>query len=442
MWCNGLAQGSVEPQDRVQFPVSAPSSYIYTYTMTFKQARGVQDSAYGKEILRQKVISIIREIYEKNGFNPLQTPTIERFETLTNKFAGGEEIINEIYTFTDQGDRKLGLRYDHTVPLARFISQDRSIKLPFKRYQIGKVFRDGPVKKGRLREFYQCDADIVGSKSIKDEATLIKMVSQVFARLNITYIAQINNRKILDDVMDSLNIPVSKRNTCILSIDKLEKQGRKYVIQELIDKGLDEKIASRLLDLLSNDLESLKDVVCEENYDEVNTLLTLLERYRVNYVFKPELARGLQYYTGSIFEFFFVDKDITSSIAAGGRYDDMIGDFIQDNQKYPSVGISIGLDVILEVLNQDKKSVVDVFVIPIGVDVHDQVKELRSFGLNVDVNPENRGISSGFKFAEYYGIDHVLLIGSDELDSGLFTLKNIKSGKEKKVSLKDLASLV
>lgn len=437
MWCNGLAQGSVEPQDWVQFPVSAP----FIITMTFKTARGVQDSDFKREIAKNKIIDVARQVFEKNGFNPLQTPIIERFDTLTNKYAGGEEIVKEIYSFTDQGDRKLGLRYDHTVPLARYISEDRSIKLPFKRYQIGKVFRDGPIKKGRLREFYQCDVDIVGSKNVEDEGQLIKMVSNIFKAINIKYVAKINNRKVLDDILKYLDIPEDKHQTLILTIDKLEKKGKQSVIKELEEKSVDKKKATKLLKLLHKDLNEIKDIIQEETFNEVNTLLTYLQRHEVNFEFTPSLARGLQYYTGSIYEFFFANSDIKSSIAAGGRYDNMIGDFIQDNQKYPSVGISIGLDIILEEVSKDKKSVVDLFIIPIGVDLTDLINNLRNKNINVDVNAKNRGISAGFKYAEHYNISNVLLVGSNELEEEKYTLKNLESGKEKKVSFEELLTL-
>ena len=413
--------------------------------MKFRKARGVDDSPPEVEISKQDVRDVVRDVFEKHGFNPMQTPSIERLETLTSKFSGGEEILKEIYSFTDQGDRELGLRYDHTIPLARYISNNRDIKLPFKRYQMGSVFRDGPVKKGRLREFIQCDADIVGSKDKRDEAVLVKMVSSVLDRLGIEYFFEVNSRNVLDDIINAVGM--NDASSVILSIDKLKKKGPDGVKEELLEKGYDEDDVDTLLDILSTEgdsysiLDDLEEYLSEATYDEIHTFLDRCEEYDLNYEFRPTLARGLQYYTGIIYEFFFAESNVSSSIGAGGRYDEMITSFTDDNQEYPSVGISIGLDVLLEEYDGGNNSVVDVYVIPIGVDVSEEVEALRE-DINVDVNPENRGISQGLKYADHYNIQYAMLIGEDEKDAGKVTLKDLEEGEEKMISLEESRNVI
>ena len=185
--------------------------------------KGTQDINIEEKIQINKIIKIITEVFEKYGFNPLQTTTLEKYETLAAKYAGGSEILKETFKLKDQGSRELGLRYDLTVPLARYIAMNPNLRMPFKRYELGQVFRDGPIKTGRYREFTQLDADTVGSSNMLADAELLAITSEIFSKLKLKFIIRVNNRKILDAILEAYNIPQDKRETVILSIDKLDK---------------------------------------------------------------------------------------------------------------------------------------------------------------------------------------------------------------------------
>ena len=183
--------------------------------------KGTKDVNVEERIQINRIIKIITEVFEKYGFNHLQTTTLEKYETLSAKYTGGSEILKETFKLKDQGKRNLGLRYDLTVPLARYVAMNPNLKMPFKRYELGQVFRDGPIKTGRYREFTQLDADTVGSSSMLADAELLAIASEVFSRLGLKFIIRVNNRKILDAILESFNIPLDKKESVILSIDKL-----------------------------------------------------------------------------------------------------------------------------------------------------------------------------------------------------------------------------
>ena len=209
--------------------------------MELDTAKGVRDFPPEEKIVRNKIINKITSIFELYGFSPLETPIIERLDVLSAKYAGGQEILKEVFKLKDQGDRDLCLRYDLTVPLARYIGMNPRIKLPFKRYQYGDVFRDGPIKLGRFREFTQCDIDIIGSKSMLADAQCISVAEMVFSSLKFDITIEVNNRKVLDGILAYAEVPQDFWLPAILSIDKLKKIGKDGVSKELQDKGLDAK---------------------------------------------------------------------------------------------------------------------------------------------------------------------------------------------------------
>jgi histidyl-tRNA synthetase len=314
--------------------------------MELQLPRGMRDFSPEEKILRDEVISVLKGIFELYGFSPLETPVVERWEVLSAKYSGGEEILKETFKLTDQGGRQLGLRYDLTVPLARFVGMNPTIKRPFKRYQIGTVYRDGPIKKGRTREFYQCDADIVGSSSPLADAECVQLALDVFEKLGIDVEVKINNRKVLYELAQAAEIPEELTEAAILSLDKLEKTGPDEVLREMTERGIARASAERFLSG-AQDREALKK---GEGYRELEPVLSALQDPRV--VWTPSLARGLSYYTGTIYEVYAKNSSVTGSLAAGGRYDNMIGQFLGGSEKIPAVGISFGLEPILEVLKE------------------------------------------------------------------------------------------
>ena len=404
--------------------------------MKLELAKGVRDLGPRDQIVREEIISKLKSVFVKYGFNPLETPILERLSTLVSKYAGGDEISKEIFKLKDQGDRDLGLRYDLTVPFSRVIAMNPRLKMPFKRYQIGRVFRDGPVKLGRAREFWQCDVDIVGSKGMLADAEMVAIASEAFKRLGIKVVIKINSRKVLDAVMVEAGVSKGKMESAILTLDKLEKIGEKGVLAEYKEKGIDGK---KVLKIVKSG--KLKN---NEGLEELKQVEKYLKSFGVkNYKIDYTLARGLSYYTGTVFE--AVCKDLDSSLAGGGRYDNMIGGFIGKGE-YPAVGISFGLEPIFEVLKEkeSKKTVVDLYVIPIGtLDKSLKVlSELREKGIKCDIDFNGRNVSKNLKYANKMDIPYVLIIGEDEIKSKKFSLKDMKSGKEEKLVISKIVKRV
>jgi histidyl-tRNA synthetase len=394
-----------------------------------------------EKILRDEVISVLKGIFELYGFSPLETPVVERWEVLSAKYSGGEEILKETFKLTDQGGRQLGLRYDLTVPLARFVGMNPTIKRPFKRYQIGTVYRDGPIKKGRTREFYQCDADIVGSSSPLADAECVQLALDVFEKLGIDVEVKINNRKVLYELAQAAEIPEELTEAAILSLDKLEKIGPDGVLREMIERGIARTSAERFL-LGAQDREALKK---GEGYRELEPVLSALQDPRV--VWTPSLARGLSYYTGTIYEVYAKNSSVTGSLAAGGRYDNMIGQFLGGSEKIPAVGISFGLEPILEVLKEKhpnrimRKTVTQVYVIPFKTLLAEGraiCQQLRRAGIKADMDFSAKGISDGLKYANAYEIPFVVIVGPDEVAAGKVKLRDMRSGEEKLLTVDEV----
>ena len=420
--------------------------------------RGSRDFLPQEKILRNSIVDTLRKTFEKYGFNPLETPALENFDVLSSKYAGGDEILKETYSLEDQGKRKLGLRYDLTVPLSRVFASQK-LALPFKRYQIASVWRDGPIKAGRYREFTQCDVDVIGVASPKQEAELMALTRDSFKALGLKAVVKVNSRKLLNGLLDFAGVPESKRIAAILELDKLEKAGNPGVLAEL-EKLLGKSEAKTVLELFV-EVEREKSLrVIEgmglgkegaEGIKELNEFFESLESFGVSkdfVLFSPSLARGLNYYTGMVFEAFLVageDNVIRSSLAGGGRYDDMIGKFASSREKIPAVGISFGLDVISEILKeksarlgvQTPYSVVKVLVVPFknfsyGLSV---TQELRGRGISAIVDLEGRGVSKNMDFANRQKIPFIVFCGEKEQNEGKVKLRDMLSGKEELVSL-------
>jgi histidyl-tRNA synthetase len=409
--------------------------------MELQLPRGMRDFPPEEKILRDEVISVLKGIFELYGFSPLETPIVERWEVLSAKYSGGEEILKETFKLTDQGGRQLGLRYDLTVPLARFVGMNPTIKRPFKRYQIGTVYRDGPIKKGRTREFYQCDADIVGSSSPLADAECVQLALDVFEKLGIDVEVKINNRKVLYELAQAAEIPEELTEAAILSLDKLEKIGPDGVLREMIERGIARTSAERFLSG-AQDREALKK---GEGYRELEPVLSALQDPRV--VWTPSLARGLSYYTGTIYEVYAKNSSVTGSLAAGGRYDNMIGQFLGGSEKIPAVGISFGLEPILEVLKEKhpnrimRKTVTQVYVIPFKTLLAEGraiCQQLRRAGIKTDMDFSAKGISDGLKYANAYEIPFVVIVGPDEVAAGKVKLRDMRSGEEKLLTVDEV----
>ncbi len=423
--------------------------------MKLERAKGTRDFLPKEKIVRQEVVDTLKKVFERYGFSPLETPIIERYDICAAKFGAGEEsdIMKEIFTLQDQGGRKLGLRYELTFPLARVIGMNPQLKMPFKRYQIGRVFRDGPIKLGRYREFWQCDVDIVGAASVMADAEVISIAAAGFNELGLDVVIEVNNRKLLNEIMAKTGIAEPKRENAIIIVDKLKKIGEQEVLKELVKEGISNEQASELMQVLSvqgenfEKLKQLKEFLGEtEGVKETEELFKYLASFEVDFVFVPMLARGLAYYTGPVYEVFLKNSEITSSVAGGGRWDDMIAKYLGRKEKIPATGISFGLEPITEELKkkEQRETVTKVFVIPIGTvdDCIKIVQELRSKGVNTEMDLLKRGISKNLNYANSLKIPYAVFVGEEELKAGKLKLRDMNSGKENMVSVKDLVKKV
>ncbi|HLC56522.1 MAG TPA: histidine--tRNA ligase [Candidatus Nanoarchaeia archaeon] len=408
--------------------------------MILKNAKGTRDFLPKEKIVRDSITKQIKEVFELYGYSPLETPALESYEVLSAKYAGGSEILKETFKLKDQGKRDLALRYDLTVPFARVIGMNPNIKMPFKRYQIDKVWRDGPIKLGRYREFWQCDVDVVGCKEMIADAELLKLSKEIFKKLELDIIIKVNNRKLMNGILDYCK--VKEKDDVILIIDKLDKIGNEEVRKEL--KKLKVKEIDKLMDILLlengmlNELSKIDEA--KEGLKEINELLEYCKAFDVDVKLDLSLARGLSYYTGTVFEVYLVNNKIKSSVAAGGRYDNMIGNFI-GNGSYPAVGISFGLDVINDALAlEGRNSIVKIYVIPIGksLEAVKILNYLRENEIKTDIDVNKRGISKNLDYANSYKIPYVLFVGERELKEGKFKLRNMENGFEEMMTKEDV----
>ena len=412
--------------------------------MELQRAKGTRDFMPEEMILRNKIISTLQEVFELYGFSPLDTPILERLDVLSAKYAGGAEILKETFKLNDQGNRDLGLRYDLTVPFSRVIAMNPQLKLPFKRYQIGSVFRDGPIKSGRYREFFQCDVDIVGSKSLASDAELLKITNEVFKRLKLDVIIRVNSRRVSNAILEAAGVPEGLWSDAILSIDKLEKLGKETVIKELDERGVSKASIDKIMKLIliagSNEkkiAELSKILKDKDGLEEINELL----KYAPDIIFDISLARGFVYYTSVVFEVYLKKSEIKSSIAAGGRYDKMIGQFIGKGD-YPATGISFGLEVIMDALRsrESAKTVTQVYIIPIGTlkESFKIAEQLRAASVNVDIDVNGKAVGKNMEYANKYGIQYVALVGEDELKQKKVKLRDMNTGKEEYLTTEEI----
>jgi histidyl-tRNA synthetase len=401
--------------------------------MTLENTKGTRDIYPQEKIVREKVIAKLKTVFEKYGFSPLETPIIEKLDVLTAKAGAGEEsdASKEIFKVSDQGGRDLGLRFDLTVPFARFIGMNPTLKMPFKRYQVEPVFRDGPIKLGRYRQFWQCDVDVVGSKNMITDAEILSLALDVFKELELDAYLEVNNRKILKGIIGVCGIEEEKSESVIITIDKLKKIGREGVIKELSEKNISKESSEKLVDAFnlegSNEekITKLKELLKNnEGLKELEEMLSYLSKEQKEKInFNISLARGLSYYTGTIFEGFMKKSKITSSICGGGRYDELVSKLLGSKKEYPCIGISFGLDVIADVMKlegkiTEQKTTAKVFVVPIKTEKEcfEICKELRDSGINADMDQLSRSISKNLDYADKYQIPYVLIVGSRELE--------------------------
>lgn len=416
------------------------------------------------QIAFNRMYDTIRSVYERYGFLPLDTPTIELSEVLLAK-AGGE-TEKQIYRF-DKGDTDLALRFDLTVPLARYVAQhQQDLVFPFKRYQMSKVFRGERPQKGRFREFYQCDIDVIGldSLDIVYDAEMPAIICQVFKELDFgSFTIRLNNRKVLNGFFSELGY-ADKIGDILRTIDKLEKMGKEAVNEELKEFGVAAEDIERILAFIaikgSNDevLAALKaQNIADERYQagvsELEAVIGYLRRFGIaeeNFRIDLTIARGLDYYTGTVFETMLNDYPSMGSICSGGRYDNL-ADYYTD-QKLPGIGISIGLTRLFYQLKENglvksnAGSLARVIVIPMGEDDMNEAiavaAKVRGEGIPADVYYQQKGMKQKMKYAARLGIPYAAIIGESERASASVMLKNMETGEQEAVPVAELADRI
>jgi len=419
-----------------------------------QNVKGTYDFFGKEQALRKRVRSVLQEVFEQFDFDEMESTVLNELELLTSKYAGGDEIFKEMYRLTDQGERTLGLRYDLTIPFAKVIALNPGIELPFKRYEIGKVFRDGPVKRGRLREFLQCDADVVGIEGPETEAELMQMAVEVFKRLGIPVTLRWNNRQFLGEILEIIGVPSEETLSVMLTLDKIEKIGADGVISELTRKGLTAQVTQAItewIELNNSSFDYIADKYGIENSKgalQVRELQRLIQQVELDSIckFDPFMSRGLSFYTGTVYEIFDANKGFSSSLGGGGRYDAIIGKLVgRDDIRYPTVGISFGMESIMEMMKNIPIQTVQplVVIIPIGDTVSDVLRTaaaLRANGIRTRTETGRRKLKKSIAAAASNGIRYVILIGNDEARVAKIRIKDMGKMTEAVVSVQEAIS--
>lgn len=415
-----------------------------------------------EQILFNKMKEIIQKSYERYGFMPLDTPVIEDAKVLLAK-AGGE-TEKQIYRF-EKGDNDLALRFDLTVPLAKYVTEyyDK-LSFPFKRYQIGKVYRGEKAQRGRYREFYQCDVDIIGDGklSILNDAEIPSIIFNTFKNLGFDeFTICINNRKILNGLFSSLELE-DKTTDILRTIDKIDKIGAEEVKKELL-RSIDQEKVEIIMTFISIDgtntekLKALEDLnikseVFTVGLEELTQVLRFIKIFGVpeEYIkLDLTIARGLDYYTGTVYETFLNKHRNLGSVCSGGRYDNLV-EYYTD-RKMPGVGISIGLSRLFfqlvdnNIISAENESISDVLIVSM-TDSYDMCAEfattLRNVGLNVQINIEDQKLGKKFKYANNIGVKYVITIGEDEIKNNVVSVKNMITGEQETVGVDEAIKII
>lgn len=412
-----------------------------------------------EQILFDSIRSVIEEVYSSYGFYHLDTPVIESSEVLLAK-AGGE-TEKQIYRFK-KGDNDLSLRFDLTVPLAKYVaSRHNDLTFPFKRYQIGKVYRGERPQKGRFREFYQCDIDVIGNEklSLSYDAEIPSIIYDIFKKLDFgDFVIKINNRKLLSGFFESINL--SDKVVDILRIvDKLDKIGIESVKDELSILDISKEKICKIVDFILIDGSSYEKIdklkalnISNESFNvgisELEFVINSLKSLGLNsnnYTVDLTIARGLDYYTGTVYETVLKDYPSIGSVCSGGRYENLASHYT-DN-KFPGVGISIGLTRLFYQLREanlikDKEnSVADVAVLPLTTNfeyVYTFTNELRKNNIKVDICYIDKGFKQLLRYADKQNVPYVIIIGDDEIEKKIAILKNMKTGEQFEINLKSI----
>ena len=422
-----------------------------------KTLSGFMELLPNEQVLFNQMQDKIRASYEKFGFLPIDTPVIESSEVLLAK-AGGE-TEKQLYNFT-KGDSNLTLRFDLTVPLAKYVAEYyNEITFPFRRYQIGKVYRGERAQRGRFREFYQCDIDIIGDGKLNiiNDAEIPAVMYETFKSLGLkNFSIHINNRKILNGLFEAADVK-EKSVDIMRTIDKIEKIGKETVIAIFKDDyNMTDDSINKIVEFIEingttdEKIEKLQNLNIEnelylKGVEELKEVVKYIRLFNVpedSFEIDLSIARGLDYYTGTVYETFLNDYKSIGSICSGGRYNDLAGYYTE--KELPGVGMSIGLTRLFFILNDigliktDRKSISDVLIISMVDDLSKAIEvanKLRNSNINTEIYFDDKKIKAKFKYADRLKIPYVIVIGEDELKSGLLTIKDMNEGTQEQLEI-------
>ncbi len=422
--------------------------------MVIQNVKGGYDFLPQEQRIREYINHILKKTFLEYGYMPIETPILCYYDILAGKYNEDNDLLKEIYRLKDQGKRDLGLRYDLTVPFAKFIALNKNnIKLPFKRFEINKVFRDGPVKVGRDREFTQCDVDVVGLSGQMIEAELLSLYSCAFKRLEIPIIIKYNSRNLMRGLIINAGIKEELVNSVITVIDKKDKLTKEEFTKNLKALDLKESSIKSLEEDFTKSLDDLKKKYADtssaeitKGLEELSNLREYLESLNIldECVFDLTLARGQDYYTGNVFEVYEKTGKLTGSIGGGGRYDKMITDFISDGNLYPAIGISFGLTSIFELLKNrelfSNSTGLDIYIIPMNTKKEslNLANAIRNLGYHVDIEMNDKKMKKSLDFANKENIPYVIILGEDELKEKSFKIKDMRLKKEYTIDMNNI----
>ena len=408
-----------------------------------KILQGTRDFLPQDMAKREYAMNKIKSAFINFGYDSIQTPAIEYAETILGKY--GDEASKLVYRFKDNGGRDIALRYDQTVPFARLVAANfKNLPMPFKRYQIDRVWRGDRPAKGRYREFYQCDVDIIGTKNLLAEAEIAGVIAKVFTTIGFeNFVIKFNSRRLINNILDSLKISAEKQSAVIRILDKLEKVDRKGVIEEL-KPLINESTAKELLDIVSITGTAEEKLKLLDKYEtkEIKEFTTLARLFNIapkNLLFDTSLARGLDYYTGIIFEVFIPEVPI-GAVCAGGRYDDLCSLFCPE--QFSGVGVAFGFDRIVVAMEElglfkdltlNSQVLVTYFdseTLPTSVKL---LNDIQQAGINAEIYFEPAKITKQMKYADKKQIPFVVICGPEEVSRNEVTIKMMQTGKQKTI---------
>lgn len=416
-----------------------------------------------EQILFNNIKEIIQKTYEKYGFLPIDTPIVEAQEVLLAK-AGGE-TEKQIYSFT-KGETDLTLRFDLTVPLAKYVAEYyNELTFPFRRYQIGKVYRGERPQRGRYREFYQCDIDVIGDGelSLVHDAEMPSIIYEIFKEIGLKeFCIYINNRKILSGIFEHINAKEISQDIMRI-IDKIDKIGEEKVIGELKNLNLNEEAINTIVEFIN--IKGTTDEIIEKlgslrienetfikGVEEIREVVKCIRLFNVPedyFNINLSIARGLDYYTGTVYETFLTKHKEVGSVCSGGRYNDLAGFYTE--KELPGVGISIGLSRLFFVLNdlnlikQTKKSISNVIIISMIEDLSYSIKTanvLRENNINTEIYFDDKKVKAKFKYTDKLEIPYAIIIGEDEVNCEKLTLKNMQTGEQNLLTIEEAMKII